>query len=162
MWNRFIEFYHLANFHEMARYFWNADSHYLKHLFETFSSIFFFFRIVFSDVYCQLQMNVLYDLVLQDSYSLCGTSVTSYFPITGGSFIARSFNVGSSLRSNILVKKSVTRLFFFHILYVRWWNYITKWKHFTCDAFSPSGIHRTKMLMLARLQMRTNDVGWEF
>lgn len=67
MWNSFIRFLHQANFHQIVWYYWNADTHYPRH----FDMGFVWLGI--SDVYCQLQMNMLYHLDLQNSYLHCGT-----------------------------------------------------------------------------------------
>lgn len=41
MWNSFIKFLHQANFHQIVWYCWNADTHNLRHFFDTWIWVLF-------------------------------------------------------------------------------------------------------------------------
>lgn len=59
MWNPFIGFFHQVNFLKMVWYCWNNDSHYLRHFSGIWHFEVSFVQLIFLDVDCQLQMNVL-------------------------------------------------------------------------------------------------------
>ena len=119
-WNPLIELLPLANFLEMIRYCWNADTHCLRHIYDILTWVLFNKCFQMLEVNCGWTSSTL--LIFKIRFSATELlKPAPYCPITSRSFYACSVDIGSCLKSiltklEIMQKKSkcLTSFFLVH------------------------------------------------